>query len=383
MATCPSPWRFWITKARRARRSGTVAFFVVISVCGLTSTATGTAARPREPIADEKYVVVTRDSPKLSSVCSPRRVASTVVDFFAAITSADEGRLRTLVSDDFQRFSLSEGNLRRTLRSFATRDGEELIQFLLQRREQDERVRLVMAIVSPPQERPGEGGIAGVVFYLERRARDLRVGLGGKERLAQGKGGINCAAQRIVRMNIAMELVEARRRIPGNIRLSSCPRPTEWGLKTGPAITCTESGSPPLAQEVSRNFVLPSATDGMPVACRAETVGERLISALRGFNLGRSRSFAAVFSADAAFLPAGGLPALGGRAAIARYAAARYRVREGWTLARLALTEFRFEAPSRAEFSLTVEVRRNGRLAFSRGVLATVGCDSALVISWK
>lgn len=363
------------------RLAGLLVFAALMYAIYASLEASAIASNPRFSMREgRQYIVVTRDSRTLSYACSPRSVATVVADLFRAITVADEARLRDILGRDFERFSLSEGKLGHLLRQFATHDREEAVQFLLHRHEQTEVQRLVMATVYPPPRREQEGGIAGVVFYVKREARDLEPGLGGKERLAQAKAGVSCSEHRVIRLNMAMELVDPRRTLPPNVRFT-CPKPAGWTLRQERAVACSDSGKRPMAQEATPRFAVTLADPGLSPPCRSDAAGDRVLRALRAFNLGWGMEFARTFQENATIRLPKSRPRQG-RVAIGRLAVTRHREREGWEAASLQPPDQTQSPLTEALLDLRVQVKRVGRVAFSRDITIRVSCTTGLFLSW-
>ena len=122
-------------------------------------------------------------------------------------------------------YGLSEG--KGEYGSFYTHDRDELLRYFEKRHEHGEKLRLLEVAVS---ERKNAVDIA---YTLTRRADDLKPGLGGPDRIAFGKGAIDCEKQRIFVWNMAMEMTEQDEQAYLAIN-ESCKKPDAW--KPGDAV---------------------------------------------------------------------------------------------------------------------------------------------------
>jgi hypothetical protein len=170
-------------------------------------------------------VIVTSDDASLPDGCRPRQIAGLVLDFIDAFNSGDQERLSRLffISEgpsppDFSEegfypwswYSVSEvGSEGRIEDGFVTYDQGELLRYFAERHSQGERLTL-LKVSSTQTGLLGEENNVGIVYVLTRDAEDLEPGLGGPDRVAFGKGGINCGSGRIFTWSMEMRAGETR-----------------------------------------------------------------------------------------------------------------------------------------------------------------------------
>ncbi len=110
-------------------------------------------------------------------------------------------------------------------------DQDNLLAYFAERREQNERLQLLMAAVTGE----GQNKEVGADVSLTRNADDLNTVPGGPRRLAQAKVVIDCGERKIIRW--VMDMQETNERISD---LRTCPRPPGW--KPGTAVVaCVRS----------------------------------------------------------------------------------------------------------------------------------------------
>ena len=207
-------------------------------------------------------------------------------------------------------------------------DRVDLFPYFATRRKQNERWELISVNIGiASSSRPGAVGIG---YTIRRSADDLPSSLA---EYAQGKGEIDCPAQRIFVWSMGQD---ERDRVPAGEVVASCPVPAGW--TPGSAILAcsrsSESGerAGPNARALTPDFKLNAASTRLPSQCNAQRASKRLRLALAAFNAGRGASFSGHLA------PRGRLHAyppterpLIGRTAIAGFVAARYAEGDGWT----------------------------------------------------
>jgi len=205
----------------------------------------GQAAQPGQRPTTK--VIVTSDDASLPDGCHPRQLAGIAIDFIDAFNRGDQERLSRLffISEgpsppDFSEggyypwswFSVSEvGEGGRIENGFVTYDQGELLRYFAERHRHGERLGLIK-VSSTQAGLLGEENNVGIIFALTREAEDLDPGLGGPDRVAFGKGAINCESQRIFVWSMEMRAGENRtaREAAGWI----CTNPPGW--KPGTAV---------------------------------------------------------------------------------------------------------------------------------------------------
>jgi hypothetical protein len=169
-------------------------------------------------------VIVTSDDTSLPDGCRPRQVAELVIQFTRAFNVGDQGQLARLffISEgpsppDFSQrgypwswYSASEVAAGGRIEdSFVTYNQGELLRYFAERHEQGERLELIKVSVTRTGAL-GEEGNVSIVYVLSRDADDLEPGLGGPDRVATGKGAVNCASHRIFVWSMEMRAGETR-----------------------------------------------------------------------------------------------------------------------------------------------------------------------------
>ena len=114
---------------------------------------------------------------------------------------------------------------------FVTYDQGKLLRYFAERHRHGERIGLIK-VSSTQAGLLCEENNVGIVYALTREAEDLDPGLGGPDRVAFGKGAINCESQRIFVWSMEMRAGENRtaREAAGWI----CTNPPGW--KPGTAV---------------------------------------------------------------------------------------------------------------------------------------------------
>ncbi len=186
-------------------------------------------------------MLVTSDDASLPDGCHPRQMAGLVIDFIDAFNRGDQERLSQLffISEgpsppDFSEegyypwswYSVSEvGAGGRIEDGFVTYDQGGLLRYFAERHRQGERLRL-LKVSSTQAGLLGEESNVGIVYVLTRDAEDLDPGLGGPDRIATGKGAINCESRRIFVWSMEMRADE--RRTERNAADWLCTDPPGW-----------------------------------------------------------------------------------------------------------------------------------------------------------
>ncbi len=92
---------------------------------------------------------------------------------------------------------------------FVTYDHSELLRYFAQRHAQGEHLELLKVSATQGGLLEEESNV-GIVYVLTRDARDLDPGLGGPDRIAVGKGAINCESRTIFTWSMEMRATEKR-----------------------------------------------------------------------------------------------------------------------------------------------------------------------------
>jgi hypothetical protein len=196
-------------------------------------------ARPGHEPATK--VIVTSDDASLPDGCRPRQIAELVIGFIDAFNSGDQNRLARLffISEgasppDFSQrgyypwswYSVSEvGTGGRIEDGFVTYNQGELLRYFAERHRRGERLELLKVSATQAGLLENEGNV-GIVYVLTRDAEDLDPGLGGPDRIATGKGAINCGSQRIFVWS--MEMREGDTRSEREAASWLCTDPPGW-----------------------------------------------------------------------------------------------------------------------------------------------------------
>jgi hypothetical protein len=286
-------------------------------------------------------VVVTRDSLALN--CSPRDVAEVVLRFERALDAGDRKALEAVFArKSFRWYSTGISTIRQRSR---------LVPFLLHERARGERIHLLTVDV-------GNSWVAH------------GVGVGLTLAQAHGKAEIDCRRRQIYVWSVA-----------SGPATSPCPQtPQANALRAVDA--CSRTGSPPSAQEVSRDFAVTRTPLRLPIRCRPPAVQKRVVGALRAFDLGGESAFAASFTRDANMQPytaSEPLVNLRGRAQIAGFVSRRAARGDGWTAAKLMPPIGTVGLPREAIYGLTLRLNWHGA---DVGVKLIIDCRSGLIARW-
>lgn len=193
-------------------------------------------------------IIVTRDNSAFPPSCRPHEVARFLIGFFDAVNRGDQNQLPTFFRSDFDFFAVAEGDPRNGGRGFffydpqnsslrffegppqavQVRSRDDLLPYFVERHKQGERLRLVTVDLAYEAQRD----LAQIAFVVVRYADDLPTGLGGPDRIAEGKGAISCKNQTIVAWNMSMN-----EKPLGPLRLS-CPEPPN-GTPLNTVVACS------------------------------------------------------------------------------------------------------------------------------------------------
>jgi hypothetical protein len=324
-------------------------------------------------------VLVTRDSVSLPTGCSPREVASFFDLFLDAFNRGDMQALDEIwTSEDspgrpvgspgreFIWYSVTEGGSIRTgpWRDRSVYDRPELLAYFAERHRQNERMSLVAVRVV----RARASWAAGIHFVVRRSADDLPPGLGGRQRIAGGKGQIDCERHRIQLWTMFMNMAEPGRDYPPSGAAVPCPRPAGWS-PANPVVVCSSGRNAPA---VSEEFNASRA--GSPGRCEPQAVSARLRRALSAFNAGSADVFARQLSRTPVFRVQ--RKVLRSRRPVTRYLLARYHAGEGWTATRLE------RAGRTGGYRLSLSVVHQTQTIGRGSVFVTVNCASGLISRW-
>ena len=194
---------------------------LLLAGCGDDGSARPDEVLNREPVpAHTREVIVTSDDASLPEGCRPRRVAGLVIRFLDAFNQGRREELSSafFVSEgpsppDFSTvdyrpwswYSSSEiGADGKVLRNFTTSDQAALLGYFARRHERGESMRLLKVSLTRTGLLESESNV-GFVFVATREAPDLPAGLGGPDRIAYGKGSLNCDNLRIFTWTMDMK----------------------------------------------------------------------------------------------------------------------------------------------------------------------------------
>jgi hypothetical protein len=338
----------------------------------------GVAAIVVTASASEKTeIVVTRESPSLPSGCTPREAAELIVRFTDAVNRGDAKALDRIfaIADQpgrpiepaglqFRWYSVTEGRMGETAwRHRAIYDRADLFEYFRERHRQHELLELVAVDVGLDS----VSGGGGVAYTIRREADDLPSWLG---RFARGKGGIDCASQRIYLWSMGQSDDDSVR--------TGCPVPTGWAPGVA-IVACARSADPvarsgPTAPATVADFRVIGG-GGIRGRCAPRAVAGSVRSTLLAFNGGLGAAFARQFTTRAAFSPR--KTRLVGRSAIAAYARTRYEAGEGWTAAVV-----RAGRPRVGVYRLDLRISTPGGPLTPGVATITVACHSGLLRRW-
>lgn len=354
---------------------------LVLLIAALAALAVSAGAGTSEEI------VVTRDSQSLSSGCTPRETAVLLVRLAEAVTAGDRRALERLFAIEdppgrgridkpepyFRWYSLDET---------ALYDRAQLFPYFARRHRENERWQLIAVDMG----RSWIPGSVGIGYAFRRSAGDLPATA---TELAQGKGEIDCAAQRI----FVWSMGQGDSRSPAQPRITPCPLPESWTVGD-PIVACSRSATPDIGPGRTARAMLPdielsTGAASLPTGCSARFALRTLRAALWAFNSGEGAAFARLFDVRGR-LHAYTSPQqpLAGRAAITAFAEARHRERDGWTGAALAapravtvqrVGSFRMRL---ARYSLGLLLSTPGKPLASLKATITFDCGSGQIVRW-
>jgi len=221
-------------------------------------------------------------------------------------------------------------------------------------------------------------GAVGITFVVRREADDLVDGLGGTQKIAYGKAGIDCSQQRIYQWSMGMHMA------PGkdlSRRYVTCPLPRGW-LPANPPVACSRG---PNAAAVSPSFHAPAGGASLPKRCGATYVAARVRSALLSFNAGLGPQFARNFAREGVFRPytaSASVPRLVGRARIARFVLSRYRSGDGWTATALYPPRGTRDGPRSSVYRISLQLAYQGSAIATGSSSLVIDCRAGLIRSW-
>jgi hypothetical protein len=194
------------------------------------------AGGPYEPSIQ---VLVTGDAPTLPAGCRPWHAAGLVHRFLDSVNSKDpDGIAQTwgLPTTDSgeQWYSITEGEPSKGGTNLVAKTQQELLTYFAGRFDAGEQLNLVMADVA----RAARSGRAAMSFVVTRDAVDLEPGLGGPNRLAQGKAEIDCQRQVFVVWSMAQNVGTSN----SVVEAWPCPKPSDWLLGTVPVVCARPTG---------------------------------------------------------------------------------------------------------------------------------------------
>lgn len=205
------------------------------------ATVEGSVEVTRSQPETGKEVVVTDDDASLPAGCRPREVARIVLDFFDAFNSGDREGLSRLFfiaegpsPPDFSPegyypwswYLVSEVGAGGEIEGgFVSYDEDEMLDYFARRRGHGERLDLLKVGVTGAG-LLGEEGNVGITYVLTREADDLGPQLGGPDRVAFGRGGVNCGRRQIFAWSMEMSTEENRSARDASRWL--CDEPPRW-----------------------------------------------------------------------------------------------------------------------------------------------------------
>lgn len=198
----------WETLVSCGGRKALAVVTVALLGAGCQGAATGTSGEPSstgavtssETPSEQARVVVTRDERSFPPPCRALYAARMTMDFFEAIKNGDTDRIAGFFSEDqFQWYSVTEGNPRESGRHRAIRDRGDLAAYFEERFAAGELMELMsLRITFDPKRDLGH-----MNFVVHRSADDLAE-LGIRGDVATGKAGIDCADGKIIAWSMGM-----------------------------------------------------------------------------------------------------------------------------------------------------------------------------------
>ena len=182
---------------------------VVITLLVLLIVFTSSCSKATTP-THENYVV-TGNADGAPTGCSPQDIARRIVEMFDAINRGEPN----LVDEYFGRkdkapfewYSMTEtGKTDADKNHFTAYSWDDLAAYFEQRYQQHERMQLRSVQFNGWDH--GRGLVHFGPIELTRHADDLRLGLGGSESIASGKGAYHCETKAFVVLSLAMSTEE-------------------------------------------------------------------------------------------------------------------------------------------------------------------------------
>jgi hypothetical protein len=169
---------------------------VIICLTTMAIACNQATPRPQDVVLSD--VIVTRDDPQAPPGCQPADVAQFVIGFLDHLATGKVDIDRFFVpAESFSWYSATTGDPRGEGHRFWGKDLDRLPNYFSRRHRQRERMvlRTIMVRSDPESE------TANVVFELGRTADDLD-DFEVDHDTATGKGGIDCATDRIIQWSI-------------------------------------------------------------------------------------------------------------------------------------------------------------------------------------
>jgi len=328
-------------------------------------------------------IAVTRDSHSLPSGCTPREAGALLLRLAAAVTAGDRRGLDRLfaIEDPPGRPRIEKAEPFFRWYSFdatSLYDRAQLFPYFAERHRLNERWELIAVDIG----RSWIPGAAAIGYTFRRSADDVPATA---SEFAQGKGEIDCAAQRIYVWSMGHR---------AGPRLTPCPLPEDWTAGR-PIVACSRSATRNVGTGRTARAVLPDLklsagrAAPLPRRCSVRFALRRVRAALSAFNVGAGAAFAKLFDRRGrlhAYTRMHGSHA--GRAAITSFATARHHKRDGWTGATLVAprtAKVQLVGGKRtrvARYSLGLLLSTPGRaLAASKAAIA-FDCGSGRIVRW-
>lgn len=154
----------------------------------------------------EPAILVTREERSFPRPCRALEAARMTMDFFEAVDAEDPERIEGFFSEDeFQWYSVTEGNPRESGRHRAVRNRDDLADYFEARFAAGESLELMSLRITVDQRRD-----LGHMNFVARRTADDLADVGIRGDVATGKAGIDCADGTIVAWSMAMATVHGR-----------------------------------------------------------------------------------------------------------------------------------------------------------------------------
>lgn len=187
---------------------------IAVSPSAAIAVATSTTTEVPTPTAlvaltpTSSNVVLTGQADGAPAGCSPNEIARRFEAMFRAINRGEPN----VVDEFFGRksgasfawYSMTEfGQTEADKNHFVAYTWDELDAYLKRRYQQHEQLQLLSLQFNGWD--PGRGLVHLGPIVITRYADDLRLGLGGPERIAEGKGAYHCRTQAVVAFSLSME----------------------------------------------------------------------------------------------------------------------------------------------------------------------------------